>query len=101
MRSIVLALILGLAVATSAGAAKSDREKFEDTLHRVAPMYGTFDTTGKSKALCVCNTNRRAGVVETTYYTGDLYIQCTVPSFDGSGSLIGSTSCDDWTPVTK
>lgn len=101
MRPIVLALMLGLAFASPAGAAKTDRAKFEDTVHRVAPLYGTFDTTGKSKALCVCNTNGRAGVLESLSYLDDLYVRCTVPSFNASGSLIGSTSCDDWTSVTK
>ena len=101
MRRIAIALMLGLVVATPAGAAKSDRARFEDKLYRVAPLLGTFVTTGKSKALCVCNTNGRAGVVEAVEYTGDLYIRCTVPSFTGSGSLIGSATCEDWTPVTK
>ncbi|MBY0277458.1 hypothetical protein K2Z84_19170 [Candidatus Binatia bacterium] len=101
MRPIAIALMMGLAVATQAGAAKSDRDKFEDTLHRVAPLQGTFNTTGKSRTLCVCKTNERAGVVETLHFAGDHYIQCMVPTFNSSGDLIASTSCSDWMPVAK
>lgn len=96
-----IASFMLLALVTPAVAATPPADKFKAAVQRkVAPPFGTlFD--GKWKALCVCNSTDRVGVLETFGGIPNLGITCSVPTFSAGGEFASATACYDWTPVTK
>jgi len=96
----LLALTLALLTVQTA-AAQLTADKFRSAVEKkVAPPFGTIGT-GKWKALCVCNSNERVGVLESFNGIPNLGITCTVPDFNPAGDYTGGGACYDWTPVTK
>lgn len=98
----ILAVIVALAAccAGSAGAATTDEQKLRSAMGKVALPYGSI-AQGKMKALCVCRTNGRVGVVEILESLGDFYALCDVPSYDADGALVFASGCNDWIPLVK
>ena len=88
-------------------AAGTPKDKWDAALAKLAVPLFSFQSTGKlSKAFCVCNSPvslaNLAGQLETfDGGSGTVKVTCNIYFFNPDGSLNGSSSCSDWTPMAK
>ena len=104
LRVAPFALSLLFALVAIAGAT-TPREKFEAAVKRSAVESGQFQEKGHLKGLCVCNVSTFLGEVGALQYSetanGGFEVECVIYGFNTDGSVGGSISCADWTPLTK
>ena len=94
MKWSIAAFLIALTTASLAWAGKTDREKFEQFIDRVAPAE-----LSKVKARCVCfqsGLERRAGWLVRSRFNNQVLIACEIPGFEADGSLTAGVACFDF-----
>jgi hypothetical protein len=109
-RTFVLAALAFLCLAAPpALAAASDQEKFEKKVARFAQPVAALDYA-KPRGLCVCQSSDSAvrgltGVliygVEVGFDVNLVRVGCQVPNFNPEGAVTASTSCENWTLLSR
>jgi hypothetical protein len=101
MNRIAIALLLGLSFVACVvcPAMATDETKFDNLIEKYAPeSFNPF----KPKGACVClnatlNTNR-PGFLERLFGGN---IGCSIPTFDSSGTFVGSTQCSPYAVLAR
>jgi hypothetical protein len=108
-RTFVVAALAVLCLAPPAFAAGTVQEKFEKKVARYAQPVAELDFT-KPRALCICQSDDSAvrgltGVpiygVEVGVDVSLVRVGCQVPSFNADGAVTATTSCQNWTLLSR